>query len=156
MKPSMLFAAALTAGGLLAVPASAAELLHQTSIVHNGRTLAVSYEPQVETDLRQTGIGPRSQPSCLWEARVSVRRSAATAEGQPVSALARVIEGGPARKGARLGHCSSLRGDAADKLAGDDAALRSLLSDVATRDAPTLRSDLASLDALTAPVSHAR
>jgi hypothetical protein len=141
--------------GLAVAPANA-ETAHRTSVVHEGRTIAVHYEPQIETKFRQTGIGPRSTPQCLWSAKVSVQRTAVNAEGQPIAALTRVVGEGKPRGGARLGHCSSVSERPASEFVGSDAALRTVVADAAGADAAALHGELASLASFTTKDAHAR
>jgi hypothetical protein len=144
----------------ISVPA-AAQVVHQTSIVHNGQTVKVSYEPRYETKLRQIGLGPRSAAACRWSSTVIVERNVTTAEGQPIAALERAVPGVSAsgkmtRSGQRAGHCSWISEETKARLAGSEDAVRSHIARIAMADAPRLRTELASLDSLSAADSYAR
>lgn len=140
---------------MLAGPAHA-QVAHQSSITHEGRSYAVNYEPQVETKLRQTGIGPRSTASCRWTSEVSVRRTAMDPQMQPIAALSRVIEGSEARNGSQLGLCSTVSKRTLTAFAGDEQKLRGWLAEVAARDADALRGEFASLNAMHSGHAYAR
>jgi hypothetical protein len=140
MKAIFMFAAL----GLLAAPASA-EVLHQTSIIHEGRTIKLSYEPKVETKLRQTGTGPRTQPICFWKNRVSIHRSATTLEGEPIAALARVVEEAPLRSGSRYGYCTNLSARRPAEFRSSPDTLRQHLTQAASSDAIALQRELRDL-----------
>ena len=151
MKFALLSAALV----LLAVPANA-QVLHRTAVVHDGQTVAVTYEPKVETRLRQIGIGPRSTAACMWKSTVSVQRTALDAEGRPIAALTRVVPGTKARSGQRVGHCVTLSEREKARFAGSEQALRAHVAAVAANDAEGLRGELASLASLSAGATHAR
>lgn len=145
------------AAGLAASPAIAStDAAHRTSIVHNGQTVAISYEPQVETKLRQIGLGPRSSPACMWTSKVSVQRTAIAPDGRPIAALSRLIPGEKARSGQRAGHCNNLSEREKARLAGSVEAMRARVIAAAERDGHGLRTELASLEALGEGHSHAR
>lgn len=151
MKFTPLFA--LTA--MIAVPAQA-QVAHQTSVTHEGRSFAVSYEPQVETKFRQTGIGPRSAPSCRWTSEVSVRRTALDAEMRPIAALSRVIEGSESRAGSQLGLCSTVSKRQLAAFGGNEQKLRAWLAQVAAKDAGALNAEFASLNSVHGGHAYAR
>ena len=138
-----------TALGLLTTPASA-EVIHRASVVHEGRAINLSYEPKVETRLRQTGVGPRTQAICLWKSRVSIHRTAATPEGEPIAALSRVVEEMPLRSGSRRGHCSNLPVGRPAEFQGSPEVLRKHLTQAASSDALALRRELRDLALLSA------
>lgn len=149
--PILVAAAAVT----FAVPVQA-DVVHQTSVVHEGREIAVTYEPQVETKVRQVGIGPRSALNCTWKSEVSVRRTALDASMRPIAALTRVVDGAAPRSGSQLGLCATVSSRQTAAFGGDEAKLRSFLADVAASDLATLRTEFASLNALHPSSSHAR
>ncbi len=151
----MKFAILLAGLTLTAVPAHA-EVVHQTSIVHNGQAVAVTYQPKVETSLRQIGIGPRANASCLWTSSISVQRTAQGADGRTIAALTRVIAGEKTRSGQRIGHCATLTEQEKARFSGSEEALRAHVLTVAERDTAGIHAELASLSALGAAVSHAR
>ena len=134
----MKFALLFVGLALVSVSASA-QPAHQTSFVHNGQTVAVSYEPKFETRLRQTGLGPRAMPSCLWTSRTFVQRTVHAADGQPIAALTRVLSRERTRSGLRTGSCTGLTDETKAGLAGSDKAVRSHVLAVATDDAQGLR-----------------
>ncbi|WP_324741058.1 hypothetical protein U8326_14465 [Tsuneonella sp. CC-YZS046] len=138
-----------TALGLLATPASA-EVIHRASVVHEGRTINLSYEPKVETSLRQAGIGPRTPAICLWKSRIAIHRAAATPEGEPIAALSRVVEEMPLRNGSRRGHCSTLQAGQSAEFQGSPEELRKHLTQAAGSDALALRRELRDLALLSA------
>lgn len=145
------------AAGLAASPAIAsAEVTHRTSVIHNGQTVAISYEPQVETRLRQIGLGPRSSPACMWSSRIAIQRTAIGPDGRPIAALSRAIPGGKARSSQRAGHCSNLSERERARLAGTVELHRAQVIAAAERDSQGLRAELASLEALGTRNSHAR
>ncbi len=147
---------AIVAGlALFAVPASA-EVVHQTSVVHNGRAVAISYEPDVKTQYRQSGIGPRATPICLWSSRIAVQRIATGADGQPIAALSRKVETRRGASGSQVGHCSILTSRGQIRSAASPDTLRAAIAEVATNDAATLRAELASLATLGTGETHAR
>lgn len=137
------------------VPAKA-QVTHRTSVVHEGSTVAVAYEPQVETRLRQTGIGPRSALSCNWKSQVSVRRIALDGQERPIAALTRVVGETKSRQGSQLGLCSTVSPRQLAAFGGDETKLRSHLAEVAAGDQATLRTEFASLGALHSSSAHAR
>lgn len=151
----MKFLPLLSLAAFIAMPAQA-QVAHQTSVTHEGRSFAVSYEPQVETKFRQTGIGPRSAPSCRWSTEVSVRRTAMDASGRPIAALSRVMDGTDSRAGSQLGLCSTVSKRQIAAFGGDEQKLRGWLAGVAARDAGTLREEFASLDAVHGGQAYAR
>lgn len=151
----MKFAIPFVALALTAVPASA-EVIQRTAVAHNGRTVAVSYEPTVEASLRQANIGPRSNMACQWTSTVSVRRTAADADGRPIAALQRVITGGATRSGQYLGPCAGVSDAMKVGFAGGDEVLRTRAAAAADEDAQRLRTELASLALLSGGESHAR
>lgn len=141
----------------LAMPVVAnAQVAHQVSVVHQGHAVAISYEPKIETKLRQIGLGPRSSPACMWSSRISVQRTAMGLDGRPIAALSRAIPGGKARSGQRAGHCNNLSERERARLAGTTEALRARVIAAAERDDHGLRTELASLEALGTRDSHAR
>lgn len=144
MKAVFLFAAL----GLLATPASA-EVIHQTSVVHEGRTINLSYEPKVHTKLRQTGLGPRTQPICFWKNRVSIHRTAATLEGEPIAALSRVVEETELGSGHRYGYCNNLSASRPAEFRSSPDTLKQHLSQAASSDAVALQRELRDLALLT-------
>jgi hypothetical protein len=143
----------------ISVPATA-QVAHQTSMVHNGQTVTVSYEPRLETTLRQIGIGPRAAAACRWSSQVIVDRNVSTADGQAIAALARAVPDEAAsamtRSGQRAGRCSWISEETKVSLAGGDEAVRSHVARVAMADAPRLRTELASLDNLSTGETYAR
>lgn len=142
--------------GSAALAASDAPVVHRTSVVHQGQALGITYEPQVETRLRQIGLGPRSSPACMWTSKVSVQRTAVGPDGRPIAALSRVIAGDKARSGQRAGHCNNLSERERARLAGKSEALQAQLIAAAERDSHGLRAELASLESLGKGDSHAR
>ena len=139
MKFAVLFA------GLVLAPVSvSAQVVHQASFVHDGQALAVTYEPKVETSLRQAGLGARGIATCLWTSRTVVQRTAHGADGQPIAALTRPLAGEVSRSGQRAGYCVDLSDETKAGFAGGEAT-RSRLAAVASADAQELRTELASL-----------
>lgn len=151
----MKFIAVFAGLGLFAVPA-AAEVAHQTSVVHNGRTVALSYEPEVKTQYRQSGIGPRATPICLWTSKIAVQRNVIGADGQPIAALSRKLETRKGRSGSQVGHCAILTSRNQVRSGASAETLRATVAEVASNDAATLRAELASLATLGTGESHAR
>ena len=151
----MKFLPLFSLAAFIAMPAHA-QVSHQTSFTHGDRSVAVSYEPHVETTFRQTGIGPRSAPSCRWSSEVSVRRTAMDANGRPIAALSRVMEGTDSRAGSQLGLCSTVSKRQLAAFGGDEQKLRGWLAGIAARDAGKLREEFASLDAVQGGQTYAR
>lgn len=151
----MKFIAVFAGLSLFAVPASA-EVAHQTSVVHNGRTVALSYEPEIKTQYRQSGIGPRSTPICLWSSKIAVQRNVTGVDGQPIAALSRKLETRKGRSGSQVGHCSILTSRNQVRSGASAATLRATVAEVASNDAAVLRAELASLATLGTGESHAR
>src|SRR6218665_2920234 len=127
----MKFIAVFAGFGLFAAPA-AAEVAHQTSVVHNGRTVALSYEPEVKTQDRQSGIGPRSTPICLWTSKIAVQRNVSGADGQPIAALSRKLETRKGRSGSQVGHCSILTSRKQVRSGASAETLRATVAEVAS------------------------
>lgn len=138
-----------------AAPASA-EVVHQTSVTHNGRAVAIRYEPDVKTQYRQSGIGPRATPICLWSSKIAVQRNATGADGQPIAALTRKVETRRGASGSQVGHCSILTARGQIRSAASAETLRAAIAEVASNDAATLRAELASLATLGTGEAHAR
>ncbi|MEO5587080.1 MAG: hypothetical protein ABIQ81_05250 [Novosphingobium sp.] len=151
----MKFAPLFAVLALVSLPASA-QVTHQASAVHNGRTIAVTYAPEVRTNLRQTGAGPRVNATCLWRSSIAVQRTALDADGQRIAALTRVVDEKHAGSGLRTGYCTSLSDADKAALAGSETALRSHVAAIADNDADTLRIELASLSSLGHGPAHAR
>ena len=141
---------------LLAAAPAQAEVAHEATITHEGRTFAVSYQAEVETKFRQTGIGPRSAANCQWSSELAVRRTALDAERRPIAALTRVVDEGKVRSGAQLGLCSTVSKRQLAAFGGDEQKLRAHLADVAARDAGALGGEFASLNAVHGAVAYAR
>lgn len=137
----------LLASTLFAAPASA-EVVHQSSLNHEGRELSVSYEPRIVNSHKQTGIGPRSSPSCLWTTSIAIERIVNDTAGQPIAALTRVVAEEQGGSGNHVGHCSNIDPKRMSAFGGDREKLRSLVAAHAERDAQSLRTELASLDTL--------
>ena len=135
------------AAALFAAPASA-EVIHQTSVEHAGRTMSVTYEPRFRTSHKQTGIGPRASAGCLWTSRVSVERIVADAAGQPIAALTRIVGEEKVAKGMHVGHCRHIEPRRMATFGGDREKLEGFVAAAADRDRQGLRTELASLDAL--------
>lgn len=135
------------ASALAAVPAGA-EAVHRTSIVHEGRTVAVSYEPRSDTRFKQTGIGPRANAGCLWSTRVSVERSVVDASGRPIAALSRTVGEEKAHSGMAVGYCRDMTPERTDAFGGDRETLRGFVTAAADHDAQGLRTELTSLGLL--------
>lgn len=135
------------ASALVAVPA-AADIVHQTSLDHDGQPVAVRYEPRTRTTLRQSGLGPRNMERCLWKTEVSVERRIARADGRAVEALTRTVDAAHASEGVQAGYCSQMREGQTAPFGGDHDKLRAFLADAAERDARGLRTELASLGSL--------
>lgn len=151
----MKFAPLFVLAAMVAVPAHA-EVVHQTSVTHEGRSFAVSYEPTVETKFRQTGIGPRSAATCRWTTEVSARRVALDAQQRPIAALSRVMDETESRTGSQLGLCSTVSKRQLTAFGGDEQKLRAWLAEVAAKDAGTLRTEFASLNAVHGGHAYAR
>lgn len=134
--------------GCFAFAAPALAETVRTSIVHEGRAVSVSYEPRFQTSHKQTGIGPRSSPGCLWTTRVAVERTVADASGRPIVALTRTVGEDKAGSGMHVGHCRHIEPRRMAGFAGDKEKLRSFVAEAADRDAQGLRTELASLDHL--------
>lgn len=143
--PPLKFAVLFSGLALVAAPA-AAQVTHRVSVAHAGSSVAISYEPKVETSFRETGWGPRSIAGCRWTSRVSIQRIAQGADGQPIAALTRMVAGHKTRSGQVAGHCTQVK----EGFAADEQALRSHVEAAARADAPALRTELASLAALKA------
>lgn len=139
-------AAASALAAFVAVPAAAETV--RTSVAHEGRTILVSYEPRSQTSHKQTGLGPRSSPGCLWTTRVAVERSVTDDAGRPIAALTRTVGEEKTRKGMHVGHCRDSSPRRTDAFAGNQAKLRAFVAAAADRDAQGLRTELASLDHL--------
>lgn len=142
------FVASLFLGAAFFAAPASAEVVHQTSVVHAGRTLSVTYEPRFETRHKQTGIGPRASAGCLWTSRVSVERIVADASGQPIAALTRVVGEEKVARGMHVGHCRHIEPRRMAAFGGDRDKLQGFVAAAADRDAQGLRTELASLDAL--------
>jgi hypothetical protein len=150
----MKFAFAFAGLALLAAPASA-EVVHRTTVDHGGSTVTVTYEPRAETSLRNASVGPRYSPVCHWKTTIAVERSALAGDGSRIAALARTLDTAETRGGMAFGHCHTLssRGEVGR---ADEAALRAAAADAASRDAPAIRAELASLAGPGAAPAHAR
>lgn len=145
MKRIALFVAAGAA--LFAVPASA-QIAHQTSMVHDGRTVTVNYEPKAKTSLKQTGLGPRTSASCLWRTTAWVERKVADASGNPIAALTRNIGESTVSEGIEVGFCNTISTSRTAAFGGDETKLKAFVLAAAGGDAQSLRAELASLDSL--------
>ena len=137
----------LSVAALVAMPV-AANAAHKSTFEHNGQSMTVHYEPKLTTKLRQGGLGPRLMPYCMWEARVSVERTAATADGREISALGRVIPAEAVHKGQANGYCHDMSDSQKAGFVGGADALHAMAGSVAANDAVELRRDLSSLKLL--------
>lgn len=137
----------LSVAALMAMPV-AASAAHKTTIDHNGQAMTVHYEPKLTTKLRQGGLGPRLMPYCMWEARVSVERTATTADGREISALGRVIPAEAVQKGQANGYCHNMSDSHKAGFVGGADALHAMAGAVAANDAADLRRDVSSLKLL--------
>ncbi len=144
MKSLSLF---VLSGALLASPA-AAGLAHETSVVHDGTTLSVTYEPKTTMTLRQSGVGPRGAAACLWRAEVSVERRSADASGRAIEALTRTVGEPMVARGSQPGHCAYFARNQAAILDGNSDRIRALLAAAAARDEAKLQAEMASFAAL--------
>lgn len=135
-------------GGLSAVPAAAAGIVHQTSLAHEGKTISVSYEARTKTSFRQSGLGPRASAICLWKTEISVERRLTDAGGQPVAALTRVVGEPRIVEGGQPGYCANLDAQRGEAFGAHPERMRSLLNKTADSDAPRLQGELASLGTL--------
>lgn len=149
----ILAASLILASALVAAPA-AADVVHRTSIVHQGSTMAVSYEPRFETSHKQTGIGPRASAGCLWTTRTAALRSVADASGRSVAALTRLVGEEKVSSGMQAGYCRDMAPERTAAFGGDAEKLRHHLSAAAEQDAHGLYRELASLEGLRAAVSR--
>lgn len=140
--------ASLVLGTALIAAPAAAEVVHQTSVVHDGKTMSVSYEPRLKTSTRQAGLGPRASAQCLWSTRVAVERSVVDASGRRIAALTRVIGEDKAGSGMHVGHCRHIDAKRMTAFGGDTDKLRGFVAAAAEQDAQGLRTELASLDGL--------
>jgi hypothetical protein len=131
----------------LAVPA-AANVVHQTSLTHDGGTLSVSYEPRTKTNLRQTGLGPRSAAACIWTAEVSVERKLLDASGRPIEALTRTVGQPKVAEGLQPGYCAHVTPRQVAMFRGDTGKMQALLARAAESDKPNLHAELVSLGSL--------
>lgn len=124
----------------------AAETVHQISVAHHNGAVSVSYAPRFATSHRQTGIGPRATPSCLWITSVAIERTVVDASGRPIAALNRVV-GEDKASGNHPGHCRDIE---PRRMTGfsDKNELQGLVAAAAERDADGLRTELASLEGL--------
>ena len=141
----------LIAALAIAVPASA----HESSVVHNGQSVNLTYEPQIQTRYHQVGIGPRATARCQWQTRIAVLRSAVDGEGRAIAALTRKIDAERKRSGSQVGYCVELRNSSVAPGA-DAATVSAHIAAVARNDAATLHGELASLASLGAKDSYAR
>ena len=132
---------------ILAVPA-AASTVHQTSLTHESGTLSVSYEPRNKTNLRQTGLGPRNQATCMWTAEVSVERKLIDASGRPVEALTRTVGEPKIAEGLAPGYCAHVRPREVSLFRGNTDKMQALLARAAESDRHDLHAELASLGSL--------
>lgn len=130
--------------GLIAAPASA-EILHETSVVHNDQNISLRYEKKAETVFRQTGAGPRAMPMCFWKTKLTVQRTATGANGQTIPALSGMIQDAQTKSGAIAGMCNAVKASQTRGFGENDPALRTALSDAASSDALSLRDSLAKL-----------
>ncbi len=140
--------ASLVLGAALFSAPVRAEEVHQTSLVHAGRAMSVTYHPRFKTSHKQTGVGPRASAGCLWTSRVSVERIVADASGQPIAALTRMIGEEKVAKGMHVGHCRHIEPRRMAAFGGDRDKLRGFVAATADSDKQSLRIELASLDAL--------
>ena len=140
--------APLVLGAALFATPVLAKAAHHTSVMHAGRTMSVTYEPRFKTSHKQTGIGPRASAGCLWTSRVSVERIVTDASGQPIAALTRMIGEEKVAKGMHVGHCRHIEPRRMAAFGGDGEKLQGFVATVADRDRQSLRTELASLDAL--------
>lgn len=152
MKIVAMAAALLMAGG--ALPAGAQDeiedIRHRISLNHSGKAVIVSYSPQVDTQLRQTGLGPRESTRCFWETTFSVQRTVTTGGetvggGQPVAALTRPVHNGVTQRGMRGVHCSALPATDVAAFGGDRSRIERYLAEAAQKDQPALHQELMSL-----------
>jgi hypothetical protein len=129
----------------VALPAQA-ETAHRSSVTHEGRTVALSYEPKLETTFRQVDIGPRAFPRCIWTTKVAVQRTAFGADNRPIAALTRLVgEEAKPRRGSDLGHCSALSRQDGRSFGVSTAELQAMGADAARDDAAALHTEIASL-----------
>lgn len=141
---------AFVIAGLAWFSASAsAQGLHRHEVVHNGRAVTFNYEPNIETDFQQLGVGPRLAASCRWKTRILVQRNAVDTSGAPIPVLTRTIDTGRSSKGSRTGYCPRSPQAGTAEFGSDPAALQTLIVEVAASDREALQKELASLDMLT-------
>jgi len=141
MKTIACFAAAGIA--FLAAPASAT-VAHQTSLVHEGQSLTVSYEPKSKTNTKQTGLGSRTPQRCLWRTTAWVERKVTDASGKEIAALTRDIGESRIGDGNEVGFCNTLSASRSVAFGGDKAKLKAFVLAAAGDDAQSLRAELAS------------
>jgi hypothetical protein len=131
----------------LSVPA-AASVVHQTSLLHDGGTISVSYEPRTKTNLRQTGLGPRSQAACIWTAEISVERKLIDGSGRPIEAMTRIVGEPKVTQGLQPGYCAHIEPRDVAMFRGDTGKMQAFLTRAAENDRPHLHAELASLGSL--------
>lgn len=129
---------------LLAAPAYAGSA-HQMTLAHEGHSVAVNYEAKVKTTKRQIGIGPRATANCRWTTEVTVQRNILGADGQPIAALTRVVEGRKVSSGSQLGLCAAVPQRNTAAFGGNEAKMQQFLAQSANTDAHQLRAELASV-----------
>lgn len=151
----MKFVPVLLGLALLSAPATA-QVVHQASVVHNGQTVTLQYEPKVETSFRQHGLGPRTTAVCHWTSRLAVQRSAIGPDNQTIAALTRVVASDRTHSDREIGHCASVSDRPKTGLLDDDAALRSYLADIAGKDIASVQTELTSLASLHPGATFAR
>jgi len=144
MKTVSLF---ILSSALFAVPATAS-VVHRTSLAHEGGTVSVSYEPRTKTNLRQTGLGPKSQAACLWTSQVSVERKLVDASGRPVEALTRTVGEPKFAEGLQPGYCAHVTPSQVSVFRGNSEKMQALLVRAAEADRHNLHTELASLGSL--------
>lgn len=139
------FATAIAVTAALAAVPVAADVVHRTTVDHEGARVSLSYEPRVATTLRQTGLGPKAAAACLWRTEVSVERKLADAAGRPVAALTRAVGPTKTSEGLVAGQCAHVTPRQAASFGGDEGKLRAFVAQAAEHDRQGLHADLASI-----------
>lgn len=135
----------ITAVSTLAAAPAAADVVHRTTVDHDGARVSLSYEPRITTTLRQTGLGPKAAAACIWRTEVAVERKLADAAGRPVAALTREV--GPAKtsEGLAAGQCTHVTPRQTASFGGDENKLRAFVAEAAEHDRQGLHAELASI-----------
>ncbi|WEK47834.1 MAG: hypothetical protein P0Y56_05945 [Candidatus Andeanibacterium colombiense] len=150
----MKFLYLIAAATAFAAAPAAAEVVHQSSVPHNGSALSANYEASTTTKLRQIGGGPRMATNCLWQSEVSVERKLSDASGQPVAALSRTVGTAKLAEGVHPAACATIGDSSGARFTGGADNVRSAALAAAESDRTALHAELASLGSLGRSSAH--